>query len=99
MANGGARRSARISVKYWKDENIRDFINLKHDYVNSKGEPVLWSSNNSVGVDQEFWKDTKNPGTLAYNVYQMIIDASYGHGTGEPGIVNLDKLTANESGI
>ena len=99
VANGGARRSARISVKYWKDENIKDFINLKHDYVNYEGESVLWSSNNSVGVDKEFWMDAKNPGTRAFEVYQMITEASYGHGTGEPGIVNLDKLTSNEEGI
>ena len=99
VANGGARRSARISVKVWSDPQIVKFINLKHDYVNSDGESILWSSNNSVGVDQEFWSNANTPGTQAHTVYQAIVDASFGHGTGEPGMVNLDKLTANEEGI
>jgi ribonucleoside-triphosphate reductase (formate) len=99
VANGGARRSARISVKYWGDEGIEDFINLKHEFVNSSGESILWSSNNSVGADQEFWKEHNIPGTKANRVYNSIVEASFGHGTGEPGIVNLDKLTANEEGV
>jgi len=99
VANGGARRSARISVKYWKDPDILRFINLKHEFINSDGESILWSSNNSVGVDAEFWADHKIPGSWAKTVYEAISAASYGHGTGEPGIVNLDKLTANEEGI
>ena len=99
VANGGARRSARISIKYWKDDNILDFINLKHNFTNSSGESIIWSSNNSVGVDQEFWMDAKNPGTKAFEVFNAITEASFGHGTGEPGMVNLDKLTANEEGI
>jgi hypothetical protein len=99
VANGGARRSARISVKYWGDDGIEDFINLKHAFVNSSGESILWSSNNSVGVDQEFWQDAKVLGTKANRVYNSIVEASFGHGTGEPGIVNLDKLTANEEGV
>jgi hypothetical protein len=99
VANGGARRSARISVKVWTDLGILDFINLKHNFLNSNGESILWSSNNSVGVDSEFWDSIKDETSQAYIVYQAIIDASYGHGTGEPGLINLDKLTANESGI
>ena len=99
VANGGARRSARISVKYWKDPDILRFINLKHEFVNSDGESILWSSNNSVGADAEFWADCRTPGTWAKTVNDAIVAASYGHGTGEPGIVNLDKLTANEEGI
>jgi hypothetical protein len=99
VANGGARRSARISVKYWKDPGILRFINLKHEFVNSDGESILWSSNNSVGVDAEFWADAKTPGTWAKTVYDAIVAASYGHGTGEPGMINLDKLTANEEGV
>lgn len=99
VANGGARRSARISVKYWGDPQIKDFINLKRRFANSSGESILWSSNNSVGVDQEFWGSAKKEDTTAWNVYQEIVNASFGHGTGEPGMVNLDKLTANEEGI
>lgn len=46
---GGARRAARIAVKPWTDEDILEFINIKED-------GGLWSSNNSVGVDAEFWR-------------------------------------------
>lgn len=99
VANGGARRSARISVKYWKDPGIFKFINLKHDFINYDKESVLWSSNNSVGVDAEYWADLANKGSLASQVNEAIVNASYGHGTGEPGIVNLDKLTSNEEGV
>ena len=99
VANGGARRSARISVKVWTDPGIFNFINLKHTFTNTSGESILWSSNNSVGVDQEFWQYANVPGTHANKVFKAIVDASYGHGTGEPGMVNLDKLTVNEAGI
>jgi hypothetical protein len=44
---GGARRAARMATKNWRDPDILEFIRLKwtHD---------LWSSNNSVTIDDEF---------------------------------------------
>lgn len=45
---GGARRAARMGTKNWRDETIFDFIELKRG-------GFLWSSNNSVCVDEEFW--------------------------------------------
>ena len=91
VANGGARRAARIAVKYWKDDGIFDFINLKRE------NPWMWSSNNSVGCDEEFWFDAKRKSkTHASEVFDAICEASYSHGTGEPGFLNLDKLTVKE---
>ena len=54
---GGARRSARIAVKYWKNTTILDFIDVKrpieyHDKtieeVKAIGPKESWSANNSV---------------------------------------------------
>ena len=45
---GGARRAARMATKYWKDLTTLDFIAVKRG-------GFLWSSNNSVTVDAEFW--------------------------------------------
>lgn len=103
---GGARRSARICVKNWRDPEILDYINIKKNWsipsvkdeetgkILRKSRKVvpLWSANNSVGVDEEFWKEHKTGGTWANKVFIAICNASYLHGTGEPGIVNLHKL-------
>jgi ribonucleoside-triphosphate reductase (formate) len=49
---GGARRAARMATKFWKDKSIFGFIELKRG-------GFLWSSNNSVMVDLEFWNAVK----------------------------------------
>ena len=87
VVNGGARRSSRIAVKFWKDPGIFKFITVKKDY------PWLWSSNNSVGVDGEFWLGALIEGTHANAVFMAITESSYSDCSGEPGIVNLDMLT------
>lgn len=79
---GGARRSARIAVKNWRDPDILEFINCKQ-------EGGLWTANNSVGVDAEFWAE-KPP------ILFSILHAQYTHGTGEPGLLNLDQLAEGE---
>lgn len=90
VANGGARRSARIAVKYWKDSQIKSFITIKRD------NPWLWSSNNSVGADSEFWDNAAIDGTGAQDIFNLITQISYGNMSGEPGIVNVDKLVVKE---
>ncbi len=99
---GGARRAARIACKDWRDPTVLDFIHVKKG-----GE--LWSANNSVMVDAEFWAlvNDKGPGPRgkeplaahAKRVFKEITEASYFDGTGEPGIINQDKLTSNTDGI
>jgi adenosylcobalamin-dependent ribonucleoside-triphosphate reductase len=78
---GGARRAARIAVKYWRDPDILEFIRVKQD-------GGLWSANNSVGVDAEFYQS---------DIVDLCLEAQYTHGTGEPGFLNLDKLQEGES--
>jgi hypothetical protein len=104
---GGARRSARIAVKYWKDASILDYINVKRpiEYIGKtlaeigeigKKESFLWSANNSVAVDAEFWcQDSQH----ARDVFSAITRAQYGDRTGEPGFLNVDKLDGNEEGL
>ena len=120
---GGARRAARMATKYWKDATVLDFIQVKRG-------GFLWSSNNSVTVDAEFWERVRFAERVvesykpfpavdldaviedaikrrlmveldghAYKVFNAICEAAYHDGTGEPGIINVDKLTWNEEGI
>ena len=103
---GGARRAARMATKSWRDTTVFEFVSVK------KGG-VLWSSNNSVIVDEEFWKLVKaDAADLAYEsaetvalanhakgVFEAICDASYHDGTGEPGIINGERLTQKNEGV
>ena len=45
---GGARRAARMSTKSYKDNGAFEFVRIKADNG-------LWTSNNSLVVDAEFW--------------------------------------------
>lgn len=98
---GGARRAARMATKDWRDTNVLDFIGVKQG-------GFLWSSNNSVTVDAEFWSYVRNEGGLfndtpmadhARAVFEAVCHHSYFDGTGEPGLINQDKLTANNAGL
>lgn len=115
---GGARRAARMSTKPWRDRTVLDFIELKRG-------GFLWSSNNSVTVDKDFWDSARRVETLltehadlgwtpeglreeewidridlhAYKVYTAIAKASYNDGTGEPGLINQDRLVENTKGL
>lgn len=101
---GGARRAARMATKYWKDKTVLDFIQVKRG-------GFLWSSNNSVTVDKDFWNYVEMEDFMGLSdeechlalhakaVFNAICEAAYHDGTGEPGIINVDKLTWNEEGI
>lgn len=122
---GGARRAARMSTKHWTDKTIFDFIAVKRpieyggltlpeviEYRQSLSFPpeaFLWSSNNSVVVDDEFWNlvalkrgDSGFDSDLARHarkVYKQVTEYSYGDGTGEPGFINGHKLSTNNVDI
>lgn len=99
---GGARRAARMATKFWKDPSVLDFIAVKRG-------GFLWSSNNSVTVDAEFWKyvNERGPGPRgkesivahAKRVFEAICEAAYHDGTGEPGLINVDRLTWSDEGV
>ena len=86
---GGARRSARIATKTWTDPEIFDFIQMK------KGG-FLWSANNSVAVDDKFWKQRTSH---SRRVLDAILKSAYEDGTGEPGFVNQHRLVQNDEGF
>ncbi|MFZ1720925.1 MAG: ribonucleoside-diphosphate reductase [Microgenomates group bacterium] len=86
---GGARRSARIATKAWSDPEIFDFISIKRG-------GFLWSANNSVAVDDKFWKQRTNH---SRKVLETILEASYNDGTGEPGFINQHRLVQNDEGF
>lgn len=90
---GGARRSARMSVKHWRDRDVMEFIDIKRG-------GFLWSSNNSLLVDAEFWEGARKPQhSHARRVFEAAVNASYFDGTGEPGFINVDKLNTNMEGV
>lgn len=80
---GGARRSARMSTKFWKDPGVLDFARIK----NVGG---LWTSNNSITVDAEFWGEVRHPGSAAATIFNTATESAYK--TGEPGFINADML-------
>ncbi len=122
---GGARRAARMSTKHWTDFEAIDFIEVKRpiEYedkpmaevaafrsgCNNPPLAFLWSSNNSITVDADFWRRVE----LAedhpeYNdrltrharaVLQRGAECAYGDGTGEPGFINEDQLVRNDAGL
>lgn len=124
-ANGFVvHNSARMSTKSWRDPNVVDFIKIKRPIEFSgksldevvefrKENPMtfsfLWSSNNSVTVDAEFWQllELKRTEELykselavhARKVFKLITECSYGDGTGEPGLINQDRLVHNNEGF
>jgi len=116
---GGARRAARMSTKHWSDLSVLDFITVKRpiEYTGLSGKEIialrkstpfppmsfLWSSNNSVTVDEEFWSLVKGDGTEpmalhAKQVFDLVCEASYSDGTGEPGFINSHKLVQKDDG-
>jgi adenosylcobalamin-dependent ribonucleoside-triphosphate reductase len=96
---GGARRASRMATKFWKDPEVLEFISIKKDYLDEYGFPILWSSNNSVCVDSEFWSEHKTPGTWASKVFEAMTHAAYFDKTGEPGLINYDKLQGKEEDL
>jgi ribonucleotide reductase alpha subunit len=115
---GGARRAARMSTKHWSDPTIFDFITIKRPLEfhgknaqeilecrkTEKANAFLWSSNNSVTVDDEFWELVRDPSNKtprakhAKKVFKLVCTAAYADGTGEPGLINSHKLVQKDDG-
>lgn len=83
---GGIRRAARIAVRSWRQKDIFEFINIKRG-------GFLWSANNSVAVDAEFWEQASKPEpSHARRVFEAVTAAAYYDGTGEPAFLNVDQF-------
>ena len=118
---GGARRAARMATKDWRDKSVIEFINIKRpiEFYGLSGEEIrekkkegffsafLWTSNNSVTVDEDFWRYVKEgsfDGNVelcqhAHDVMAAALEASYYDDTGEPGFINQDKLTGHDEQV
>ncbi|MFC0409792.1 recombinase [Roseomonas elaeocarpi] len=92
---GGARRAARMATKSWRDPGIGRFIR-------AKSEGGLWTANNSVMVDREFWERvrTGEPDDRltqhARMVFEEVTRCAYLNG--EPGFINGDMLEDHRTG-
>lgn len=122
---GGARRAARIATKFWKDPGIFEFIDLKRpiEFLGRSWDEVdamaglpqygsfLWSSNNSVAVDDEFYESLRKARTFlrngielgkwerwAYDLNEAMKRRQYHDKTGETGFLNVSKLKVNLKG-
>jgi intein/homing endonuclease len=122
---GGARRAARMSTKTWRDQSVLEFITIKRpiEYQDKTVEEILdlrankqfpplgflWSSNNSIMVDEDFWRllDLKKTdeeyvsedAKHARAVFKKATEAAYADGTGEPGFINAHRLHASLEGV
>ncbi|MBP0446535.1 recombinase [Roseomonas sp. SSH11] len=93
---GGARRAARMATKSWRDPGVLRF-------VRAKSEGGLWTANNSVMVDAEFWARVRaaegedDPLTAhAKAVFAEVTRCAYING--EPGFINGDRLEDHRTG-
>ncbi len=98
---GGARRAARMATKSWRDPDALRFIR-------SKSEGGLWTSNNSLMVDREFWERVGRAGKAAsvtalddldrhaHALFEEATRCSYING--EPGFINGDLLEDHRTG-
>ena len=94
---GGARRAARMATKSWRDAGIFRFIR-------AKSEGGLWTANNSVMVDAEFWEALRaaREGSRAplprhaTAVFEEVTRCAWING--EPGLINADMLEDHRTG-
>lgn len=93
---GGARRAARMATKSWRDPGVLRFIRLKE-------MGGLWTANNSVMVDAEFWSRVRGGGPTdpltrhAVAVFQEATRCAWVNG--EPGFINGDRLEDHRTGV
>lgn len=91
---GGARRAARMATKSWRDPGVLRFIR-------AKSEGGLWTANNSVIADAEFWRLVREPdgsalAAHATAVFQAATECAWANG--EPGFINADQLEDHRTG-
>lgn len=86
---GNVRRSARMSMMHWRDPDISKFIDLKKDGGH-------WTTNISVEVDDEFWRDVQEPFSVATTVLQKVSEGM--HRNAEPGLFNVSLASKGERG-
>ncbi len=93
---GGARRAARMATKSWRDPGVLRFIR-------SKEAGGLWTANNSVMVDAEFWARVRGgdpSDSLTRHAVAVFEEATRcAWVNGEPGFINGDRLEDHRTGM
>jgi ribonucleoside-triphosphate reductase (thioredoxin) len=89
VISGNVRRSARMSMKSWKDPDVIDFINCKLDLTSH------WTTNISVEIDDEFFKAWKKGNKHAKLVFNKAVEAMMTRG--EPGFWNRSMAQVGET--
>jgi len=85
--------SARMSLKYWADPDIFDFINCKK--IDGDGdEKKHWSTNVSVEVDDAFFRALRKRDHHAERVLRIVSERM--HKDGEPGFWNSSLSAVGE---
>lgn len=86
---GNVRRSARMSIMHWNDPAIEWFLNCKADHMDH------WSTNISVEVDNDFFRELLDEKSWASYIYERVIDGMVRDG--EPGFYNSSLASKGES--
>jgi ribonucleoside-triphosphate reductase len=91
---GNVRRSARMSIKNWADDDIYDFITCKANQAEH------WSTNISVEIDDDFhWKLagglTQEEHSHALDVFDCVVEGMIANG--EPGFWNKTLASVGET--
>jgi len=93
VAVGDVRRSARIAAKSWRDRDVLEFVDIKRG-------GWLYTANNSVLVDDEFWDAASSPKpSHARRVFEAVTSAAYFDQTGDPGFLNQARMCWNPEGL
>lgn len=87
---GNVRRSARMSILYWNDRFIFDFIDCKAD------PGAHWSTNISVEVDEDFFSALEASDPHAVAVFEAVTAGMLRNG--EPGFYNSALASVGEEG-
>jgi ribonucleoside-triphosphate reductase (formate) len=91
---GGARRAARMATKSWRDAGVLRFIRAKE-------AGGLWTANNSVMVDRDFWDRVRAGGDDPLTQHARVVfeeATRCAYVNGEPGFINADKLEDHRTG-
>ena len=87
---GNVRRSARMAMKHWKDEDIFSFIHCKEDAARL----AHFTTNISVEIDNAFFRAYHRGDEWAKKVYKECIDGL--SASGEPGFWNSSLSQVGE---
>lgn len=85
---GGIRRSARMSIKYWADKDIFEFLQCKKD------PEKQWTTNISVEVDDLFFRAVRKREDHAARVLSEVVAGMSKNG--EPGFWNSSLSAIGE---